>query len=53
MDDAIAWARRCPNPMPGPSELEIRPLYAPEDFGAGFTDQLRQQEEQLRAGLED
>lgn len=32
MDEAIAWARRCPNPMPGPSELEIRPLYEAEDL---------------------
>lgn len=32
MEDAVAWARRCPNPMPGPSELEIRPLYEMEDF---------------------
>lgn len=32
MDEAIAWAKRCPNPMPGPSELEIRPLYEMEDF---------------------
>ncbi len=32
MDDAIAWAKRCPNPMPGPSELEIRPLYEDADF---------------------
>lgn len=32
MDDAIAWAKRCPNPMPGPSELEIRPFYTIEDF---------------------
>jgi hypothetical protein len=32
MDEAIAWAKRCPNPMPGPSELEIRPTYEPEDF---------------------
>jgi len=32
MDEAVAWARRCPNPMPGPSELEIRPLYEAEDF---------------------
>jgi hypothetical protein len=30
--EAIAWAKRCPNPMPGPSELEIRPLYEMEDF---------------------
>lgn len=32
MDEAVAWARRCPNPMPGPSELEIRPFYQLEDF---------------------
>lgn len=32
MEEAIAWAKRCPNPMPGPSELEIRPFYMPEDF---------------------
>ena len=31
MDEAVAWARRCPNPMPGPSELEIRPIYEAED----------------------
>ncbi len=32
MDEAVAWAKRCPNPMPGPSELEIRPFYTAEDF---------------------
>jgi hypothetical protein len=32
MDEAIAWAKRCPNPMPGPSELEIRPLYELADL---------------------
>ena len=32
MDEAIAWAKRCPNPMPGPSEIEIRPLYEPADL---------------------
>lgn len=32
MDDAIAWAKRCPNPMPGPSEIEIRPLYEAADL---------------------
>jgi len=32
MDEAVAWARRCPNPMPGPSEIEIRPLYEMSDF---------------------
>ena len=32
MDEAVAWVKRCPNPMPGPSEIEIRPLYELEDF---------------------
>jgi hypothetical protein len=32
MDEAIAWVKRCPNPMPGPSEIEIRPLYEMADF---------------------
>jgi hypothetical protein len=32
LDEAIAWVKRCPNPMPGASEIEIRPLYEPEDF---------------------
>ncbi|MCF8495202.1 MAG: YciI family protein [Alphaproteobacteria bacterium] len=32
MDEAIMWAKRCPNPMPGPSEIEICPCYEPEDF---------------------
>lgn len=33
MDEAVAWVKRCPNPMPGPSEIEIRPLFEEEDFG--------------------
>lgn len=33
MDEAVAWVKRCPNPMPGPSEIEIRPLYEAADFG--------------------
>jgi hypothetical protein len=37
MDDAIAWVKRCPNPMPGPSEIEIRPLYEMADFGESLT----------------
>ena len=32
MEEAVAWVKRCPNPMFGPSEIEIRPLYEPEDF---------------------
>lgn len=34
MDEAVAWVKRCPNPMPGPSEIEIRPIYEMEDFAA-------------------
>lgn len=52
MDEAIAWARRCPNPMAGESWLELRPVFEAEDFGAEFTPQLRAQEERLRAELE-
>jgi len=52
MDEAIAWARRCPNPMPGPSDLEIRPFFEPEDFGEAFTPELREQEARLRAESE-
>ena len=40
MDEAVAWARRCHNPMPGPSELEIRPLYEMEDFAESLTPEL-------------
>jgi len=53
MDEAIEWARRCPNPMPGDSDLEIRPIFEAEDFGAEFTPELREQEERLRAQLSD
>lgn len=52
MDEAIEWAKRCPNPMPGPSDLEIRPFYEAEDFGEAFTPELREQEDQLRARIE-
>jgi hypothetical protein len=36
MDEAVAWVKRCPNPMFGPSEIEIRPLYEMTDFGDEF-----------------
>jgi hypothetical protein len=52
MDEAIEWARRCPNPMPGGGELEIRPFYEAEDFGPAFTPELREQEDRLRAQLD-
>lgn len=52
MDEAIAWARRCPNPMAGESWLELRPVFEADDFGAEFTPELRAQEERLRAELQ-
>ncbi|AHG88792.1 YCII-related protein [Gemmatirosa kalamazoonensis] len=53
MAEAIEWAKRCPNPMPGTeAELEIRPVFEAEDFGAEFTPELREQEERLRAQIE-
>jgi hypothetical protein len=52
MDEAIAWVKRCPNPMLGDSEIEIRPIFEMEDFGAEFTPELRAQEEQIRAAAE-
>lgn len=48
MAEAIAWAKRCPSPMPGEvSDLEIRPVYEPEDFGEAFTPELRNQYDAL------
>lgn len=49
MEEAIAWVRRCPNPMPGESEIEIRPIFEAEDFGAEFTPELQEQEKRIRA----
>ncbi len=53
IDEAIEWVRRCPNPHPGPSEIEIRPLYEADDFGEAFTAELREQEDRLRDRLAD
>ena len=52
MDEALEWARRCPDPMPGEeSEIEIRPFYEAEDFGPEFAPEFRAYEERLEAGL--
>src|SRR5437868_2716864 len=48
-EEAIEWVKRCPNPMQGESEIEIRQVFESEDFGAEFTPELRQQEDRLRA----
>ncbi|PYC25816.1 YciI family protein [Pseudomonas alcaligenes] len=49
--ECIEWVKRCPNPMPGDSEIEIRQIFEAEDFGAEFTPELREQEERLRARI--
>ena len=51
MDEAVEWAKRCPNPMPGGGELELRPIFEAEDFGEEFTPELRAQEERMREQL--
>jgi hypothetical protein len=48
MDEAIAWAKRCPNPMNEDSDLEIRPIFEAEDFGAEYTPELRERDDRLR-----
>ena len=50
-EEAIEWVKRCPNPMKGESEIEIRQVFEAEDFGAEFTPELREQEERLRAQM--
>jgi hypothetical protein len=49
LQEAISWVKRCPNPMPGESDVEIRQIFEAEDFGEAFTPELREQEERLRA----
>ena len=52
IDEAVEWVRRCPEPMPGEeAEIEIRPVFEDEDFGAALTPELRAQEERLRAEI--
>lgn len=48
-EEAIEWLKRCPNPMPGESEIELRQVFEAEDFGAALTPELRAQEERLRS----
>lgn len=48
MDEAVEWLKRCPNPHPEETEVEIRPVFEAEDFGAEFTPELRAQEQRIR-----
>lgn len=53
MDEALEWVKRCPNPMLGPSEIEIRPLYEMEDFAGDIAPEQLEREERLRREIED
>ena len=52
MDEAVEWVKRCPNPMPGPSEIEIRPIFEVEDFGDAMTPEAAALEERIREKIE-
>ena len=52
-EEAIEWVKRCPNPMPGESEIEIRQIFEAEDFGAEYTPELRAQEESQRQRMQE
>ena len=52
LDEAIEWVKRCPNPMEGESEIEIRPVFEAEDFGAQLTPELREAEARMRAEMD-
>jgi len=51
LQEAIDWVKRCPNPMSGETEVEIRQVFEAEDFGEAFTPELRAQEDRLRAQI--
>jgi hypothetical protein len=53
LDEAIAWVKRCPNPMPGPSEIEIRPLYELADFGEIVTPEAAATWDRLKTEIGD
>jgi hypothetical protein len=48
-EEAIEWVKRCPNPLGGEAEIEIRQVFEAEDFGPAFTPELRESEERMRA----
>jgi hypothetical protein len=51
-EEALEWVKRCPNPMEGPSEIELRQVFEAEDFGDVLTPELRETEQRLRAQAE-
>ena len=51
LEEAIEWVKRCPNPLPGESVIEIRQVFEADDFGDAFTPEARAQEERIRQEL--
>ena len=52
LEEAIEWVKKCPNPQTTESDIEIRRIFEAEDFGEAFTPELREQEDRLRAQIE-
>jgi hypothetical protein len=52
LEEAVEWVKRCPSPMDGEAEIEIRPVFEADDFGENLTPELREAEERLRAQVE-
>lgn len=52
-EEAIEWVKRCPNPLEGEAEIEIRQVFEACDFGEAFTPELREAEERMRAQMEE
>ena len=52
LEEAVEWVKRCPNPMSGPSEIEIRQIFEADDFGEEYTPELRERDARLRAAIE-
>ncbi|HEV8137050.1 MAG TPA: YciI family protein [Pyrinomonadaceae bacterium] len=53
MEEAVEWVKKCPNPMNGESDIDIRPIFEAEDFGDEFTPELQAQEQRLRSKIEE
>jgi hypothetical protein len=52
LEEAVEWVKRCPNPMEGESEIEIRQVFEAEDFGDALTPELAEQQERMRAQVD-
>jgi hypothetical protein len=53
IEEAVEWVKRCPNPMNSESDIDIRPIFEAEDFGAELTPKLKEQEDRLRSKIEE